>query len=377
MEKGRSLARWRSYLMQHYGWVLFITAVVVPTLMAAVFYGLIASDRYISESRFLVRSVNQPAAEGITAYLRDFGIARANDDAFAIQAYLYSRDAMRAVMQTVDLRRVYTRAEADPITRYRPWGGDTDEALFRYFSQQLSVDKDDEAGITTIRVSAYRAADAKAIADALVALSEAQVNALNNRARRDSLSEAQRTLAQAETGLAAATLALTQYRNLSENINPAKSAATAIDRGGALENSLAVLRVELQTILAKAPDNPGIPAMRRRIAALEGQIADRQDDLTGGAQSLSGKLGNYEELTVRQALAAKAYESAQAQLETARNEAIRQQIYIETVARPHLPDEATEPRRWRAFLTVALLSCWTFLMLYLLASGSREHLNLD
>lgn len=377
MEKGRSLARWRSYLMQHYGWVLFITAVVVPTLMAAVFYGLIASDRYISESRFLVRSVNQPAAEGITAYLRDFGIARANDDAFAIQAYLYSRDAMRAVMRTVDLRRVYTRAEADPITRYRPWGGDTDEALFRYFSQQLSVDKDDEAGITTIRVSAYRAADAKAIADALVALSEAQVNALNNRARRDSLSEAQRTLAQAETGLAAATLALTQYRNLSENINPAKSAATAIDRGGALENSLAVLRVELQTILAKAPDNPGIPAMRRRIAALEGQIADRQGDLTGGAQSLSGKLGNYEELTVRQALAAKAYESAQAQLETARNEAIRQQIYIETVARPHLPDEATEPRRWRAFLTVALLSCWTFLMLYLLASGSREHLNLD
>lgn len=367
----------RSYLMLHYGWILFLATFVLPTIGAAVYYGLIVSDRYVSESRFLVRSVNKPASEGISSYLRDFGIARANDDAYAIQEYLYSRDAMTAVMRRVNLRTVYTRPEGDLFTRYSPWGRDTDEAFYRYFKQQLTVTKDDETGITSVTVSAYRAADAKAIMDALVALSEEQINILNVRARRDTLAQAQQTLAQAETGLTDATLALTQYRNASENVDPMKSAGAAVDRGATLDQSLAMLQVNLQTMLAKAPDNPAIPAVRGRIAALESQIAQQQGDLTGKTDGLSEKLGNYEELKVRQELAGKIYETAQAQLETARQEAIRQQIYIATVVHPNLPDDAIEPRRWRYFLTVALLSCWSFMMLYLLASGSREHLNLD
>lgn len=367
----------RRFLTRHYGWVLFLGTFVLPITVAAFYYGLIVSDRYVSESSFLVRSIDKPASEGITSYLRDFGIARANDDAYAIQEYLYSRDAMKAVMRKVDLRAVYTRTGADPLTRYAPWGRDTDEALYRYFKRQLTVTKDDETGITTVKASAYRAADAKAIMDALVALSEEQINILNVRARRDTLGQAQRTLAQAEAGLTDTTLALTRYRNASENVDPMKSAGAAIDRGAALEQSLAMLQVNLQTMLAKAPNNPAIPAVRQRIAALTGQIAQQQGDLTGGSEGLSEKLGNFNELKIKQELAGKVYEAAQAQMETARQEAIRQQIYIGTVVRPNLPDEAIEPQRWRYFLTVALLSCWSFLMLYLLASGSREHLNLD
>jgi capsular polysaccharide transport system permease protein len=363
--------------MRHYGWVLFLSTFVLPTSAAAVYYGLIVSDRYVSESRFLVRSVNKPASEGISAYLRDFGIARANDDAYAIQEYLYSRDAMKAVMRKVNLRAVYARAEADPLTRYQPWGRDTDEGFYRYFKRQLTVEKDDETGITTVKVSAYRAVDAKAIMDALVALSEEQINILNIRARRDTLDQAQKALGQAEAGLTDATLALTRYRNTSENVDPVKSAGAAVDRGTILDQKLAMLRVNLQTMLAKAPNNPSIPTVRDRIVALESEIGEQQGKLTGGRDGLSEKLGNFEELKVKQELAGKVYETTQAQMETARQEAIRQQIYIGTVVRPNLPDEALEPQRLRYFLTVALLSCWSFLMLYLLASGSREHLNLD
>ncbi|MHB8747402.1 MAG: hypothetical protein ACYC7I_12920, partial [Gammaproteobacteria bacterium] len=34
---------------------LFLFTVVLPTLLAAVYFGLIASDVYISESRFVIR----------------------------------------------------------------------------------------------------------------------------------------------------------------------------------------------------------------------------------------------------------------------------------------------------------------------------------
>lgn len=369
--------RWRSYAVLHYGWILFLGVFIAPTVGAAVYYGLIASDRYVSESRFLVRSVTKSASEGMSAYLHDFGIARANDDAYAIQEYLYSRDAMQGVMRKVDLRAVYSRPEADTITGYRPWGRNTNEALYRYFQRQITVVKDDETGITTVKVSAYRAADAKAIMDALLAMSEEQINILNARARRDTLAQSEQTLAQAEAGLGNAMLALTRYRNASESVDPMKSAGAAVERNAVLDRNLAMLRVNLQIMLAKAPANPGIPTLRQRIAALEGQIAQQQMALTGNHGGLSEKLGNYRDLMVKQELAVKVYETAQTQMETARQEAVRQQIYIETVVRPSLPDEALEPRRWRYFLTVALLSCWSFMMLYLLVSGSREHLNLD
>ena len=79
---------------------------------------------------------------------------------------------------------------------------------------------------------------------------------------------------------------------------------------------------------------------------------------------------------VRRDLAEKAYETAERELSRAHEEVLRQQIYIETVARPNLPDASLEPRRLRSIFTVALLSLWAFLGIYLLVSGSREHLNI-
>lgn len=35
---------------------LFLACVVAPTLLSSVYYGLIASDVYVSESRFVVRA---------------------------------------------------------------------------------------------------------------------------------------------------------------------------------------------------------------------------------------------------------------------------------------------------------------------------------
>jgi len=93
----------RTYLSAHYGRVLFVAVFILPTLLAAIYFGLIASDRYISEARFIVRSADKPASQGAAAYLQDFGITRANDDAFAIADYIHSRDVMQAIEKQCEL----------------------------------------------------------------------------------------------------------------------------------------------------------------------------------------------------------------------------------------------------------------------------------
>jgi capsular polysaccharide transport system permease protein len=140
---------------------------------------------------------------------------------------------------------------------------------------------------------------------------------------------------------------------------------------------LAQLQVSLQTMQARAPNNPAVPALRQRIAALSAQVAVQRGELTGTNDALSTTLGNYERLMVERELAEKAHEAAQKQLDTANEQAQRQQIYIESISRPNLPDKSQEPRRLRYIFTVALLSFWAFLIFYLLVSGSREHLNVS
>lgn len=63
-------------------------------------------------------------------------------------------------------------------------------------------------------------------------------------------------------------------------------------------------------------------------------------------------------------------------IDNAREEAQRKRIYIEAVVSPNLPDKSTEPKRLRRILTIVVISFAIFVMVYLLVSGGRDHLNI-
>ena len=59
--------------------ILWLT-VIIPTALAVIYFGLIASDVYISESRFVVRSPQRQAQTGLGALLQGTGFSRSQDD---------------------------------------------------------------------------------------------------------------------------------------------------------------------------------------------------------------------------------------------------------------------------------------------------------
>src|SRR6476646_82181 len=68
---------------------LFLFAVLIPTLVASAYYGLIASDVYVSESRFVVRSPQRPQFSGIGALLQGGSFARSQDDTYSVHDYVF------------------------------------------------------------------------------------------------------------------------------------------------------------------------------------------------------------------------------------------------------------------------------------------------
>ena len=62
---------------------LFLITVVIPTTLAVIYFGLIASDIYISESRFVVRSPQkQQSAMGLGSLLQSAGFSRLCENDF-------------------------------------------------------------------------------------------------------------------------------------------------------------------------------------------------------------------------------------------------------------------------------------------------------
>ena len=60
-------------------------------------------------------------------------------------------------------------------------------------------------------------------------------------------------------------------------------------------------------------------------------------------------------------------------LESARTEARRQQLFLERVVEPGLPDAAMEPQRWRTICVVFGFNVIGLAVLWLIGAGFREH----
>lgn len=350
--------------------------IFIAPVFISVFYVAVASGRYVSEAQFIVRGVNSSQAGALSSLLRTFGLSRSNDDAFAIESYIASRDALDHLNSVLDITEMYNRPEADFLTRYSIWSNSGSfESLFRYYQNRIEIVRDFETGITTLRASAYRPEDSQKIVETLLSLGEARVNEMNERSRRDLLSVTERTVKEAELQVLESQLALTRFRLSELNVDMEQAAAGRVDLVTKLIQELANEEVKLRQLQENAPSSPAVTQQGHVVEALKLQIKLEQGKIAGSEGGLATQLGAYEPLVLKKSMAETAYQVAARALDQAREEARRKQIYLEPIVKPHRPDEPTEPRRVRLVFTTALLTFASFLMIYLLVSGSREHLN--
>ena len=353
---------------------LFLLTVVLPTILATLYFGLFASDVYVSESRFVVRSPDKPAASGLGVLLKSAGFSNAGDEIFAAHDYVKSRDALRELNRNNAIARVYGNASVSIFDRFNPLGIDGSfEDLFDYFRKKIDVQYATTSSITTLTVRAFTARDAQRINAQLLGLSESLVNRLNERGRNDLIQYSTREVQESEQAARQAALALARFRNANGIIDPERQATVQLQMISKLQDELIGARLQLLQLRAIAPENPQIPVLQVRITGLAREI-DRQLGLVAGdRRSLSATAAQYQRLQLEREFADKRLATAMNSLEEARNEARRKQAYVERIAQPSLPDEAREPRRLRGIFATFILGLVAWGILRMLLAGIREH----
>lgn len=356
---------------------LFIVIVGLPTMLASVYYLLIAAPIYVSEAQFVASVKNAPqSSAGLGSVLASVGVSAGEEQvsAYKVQTYMMSRSAITDLTQSANLMTIVGRREGDILYRFpRPFEQPNTENLFLAFKRFVTVEYNLQTGLSTLKVRAFRPADAQNTAEALLDKSESWVSKLNDRALVDAIAQSQRQVDEAEIRLANAQAALTVYRNKQRLIDPERSAVANLELVGHLETQLASLRAQRSALAASAAQSPQLPMLDQQIKAFKDQIEDERSRNAGETNSLAPKLAVYDKLALDQQMAAKALESAFIAREGALLDARRQQVYLERVVNPSLPDKAVEPQRFKMISLVLLSSLIAYSIIALVIAGLREH----
>ena len=180
-------------------------------------------------------------------------------------------------------------------------------------------------------------------------------------------------VAQAAATAKNAALALSSYRNSQSVVDPERQAGVQLQQVMKLQEELMATNVQLAQLKSFTPQNPQISGLQLRARTLEGEISRETGKVTGAGQSLASKAAQYQRLVLDREFADKQLASVLISLENARNEARRQQVYLERIAQPSLPDVAQEPRRLRSVLATLILGLVAYGILTILLAGVREH----
>jgi capsular polysaccharide transport system permease protein len=361
-----------TWLKRH---IVFVLTVLAPTCIAILYYGLIASDVFISESHFLVRSPQHPMQGGFVGeLLQGSGITHSQDDTYSVRDYILSRDALRELDSRLGVRNVFTSKHVDPLNRFPGLYFDNSfERLYLYYRKHVDVDYDSTSSISTLTVRAFTPQDAQRISDLLLQMSERLVNTLNERSRQDLIRYAQEEVKVATDKATAAAVALFEYRSKHEIFAPDQQAALQLEGVAKIQEELVSTEAQLAQLQKLSPNNPQIIGLQSRAQTLRHAIGTEAAKVTSANGSFSARAPNFERLTVESDFADKQLGVALADLETARSEALRQQLYLDRLVQPSLPDKAMEPRRIRSVVTVLLVGLIAWGVASLLIAAVREH----
>lgn len=345
-----------------------------PSLIAFVYFGFVAADRYVSEAQFVVRTAAKPASASFGALLQMTGLGRAQDEIFSVLSFMKSRSAVEGLAERLPLSEIYGRPEADAVARYPSlFYGATEEELHKYLNWMITTNYISTSGITTLKVQAFRPRDAQAVAALLLDLGEQTVNRMNDRIRDDAVRVAEDEVSRNEKRMIEAQVAITKFRNAELMIDPSGSSIVVSELIARLSAELAQTQAQIREMSAGSPNNPMLSSLNRRTDALQGQIAQERRRISTDSEGLADKLAVYERLVLDREFAKQTLSAAARSLEVAQQDGRRQQLYLERIVEPAVPDYAIAPERIRMIATSIAVNVILLLVGWLIFAGIREH----
>ena len=357
--------------------ISFLLLAAAPILVVSVYFGLYASDQFASETRLALRTGETSVLDGF-AGISGLAASQQAQDTQIVANYIMSREMIDRVDEKLDLRRIFSRPDADWWARFD--ASKSVEDLEKYWRYRIEPSLDGNLAIITLHARAFTPQDALALITTIVEIAEDKVNSLAERVRDDALRDSRAELVRAEARLVEAEMDLRDERNKAGVIQ-GEATSRAIDQ------VLIALRVELAkmqrdlAVMSKSlrADAPQVRILKRQIENVNAQIVEYMSQIgnpsSNGSATLADRMAPLSHRQSQLEIAQKLYASAAVNYESARVDSETKHGYVIPFMKPTLAQKSVYPRRWLNWSLITLPALLIWALLIGLALLVRDHMG--
>lgn len=350
-------------------------AAVVASLAAILYWGVIASSRYVSESHVVVQRTDMGMTAGIDlGSLMGGTSSQSHAEQLMLRDHLLSVDMLEKLDAKLGLRQHYSSWRRDPLSQM--WFESASiEWFHRHYLNRVEIELDEYSGILFIKAQGYDAATAHAIASLLVEEGERYMNELAHRLARDQVAFLEKQVADMSGRVVKTRNALIEFQNAKGLSSPTATAEAISAITARLEGQLAELKARRGSLLSYlSNDAPDIVQINAQIAALETQVALEQGRLASPkGKPLNRIVEEYQRLELEAKFAQDIYQTALVALEKGRIEATRNLKKVSVLQSPTMPQYPWEPRRIYNIVVFVLGVMILAGIIHLIAAIIRDH----
>ena len=349
-------------------------AAVIASLLAAVYWAFVASDRYVSVAHVVVQRTELAGIPNITIGTLLGNAAPNQEDQLLLRDHLLSVDMLQRLHAKLNLRGHYSDARRDPISRM--WFENTSlERFHEHYLSRVTIEFDDYSGVLVIEAQAYDPKTAHAIAATLVEEGERFMNAMAHRLAQEQVNFLERQVVGLQERVLEARRVVLAFQNRHGLLSPQGTAENLAGIINRLEAQVTDLRARRTAMLGYLmPNAAAVIEINLQIAAIDKQMAAEKARLAAPqGKTLNRTVEEYERLQLTAEFAQDVYKTSLAALESGRVEATRVLKKLSVLQQPFEPQYPIEPRRIYNIVIFTLLALFVAGTLHLLAAIIRDH----
>lgn len=348
------------------------------SLLAAGYWLLIASDRYVSIAHVVIQRTD--SAVGSMPDISDFGALLSGGggsgqvEQLMLRDHLLSVDMMIKLDQALSLRKHYSDPAHDILSRM--WAEDIELELFhQYYLSRVEIEFNDKAGVLVIRAQAFDPEKAHAIASMLVDEGERYMNRLVHRLAEEQVRFLEKQVSDRAEAVTKARQAIARFQNEKGLVSPQDTLSSRAALINQLEGKLLELRAKRKALTGYlAPTAAAVVEVDLQIDALQEQVLKERKSLASNeTDSLNEVVERYQLLQMQAEFVQDVYRAALASLEAGRVEATRILKKMSVLQQPTRPQYPLEPRRLYNSLVFFLVSMLVVGVLQLILSIIKDH----
>ncbi|MBK2028641.1 sugar ABC transporter [Francisella noatunensis] len=339
----------------------FFSLVVLPTIIVALYYVVLASPRYESSAIVSLRQNNTaPMVDSSLSTILGGGGSDTSANSYLLIDYILSPQMLDTLQADLNIKAMYQSPKVDFFSRLSRNADQID--FLDYYNKMVSLSYNQQSNAITINVQGYTADQAQDVLNTITKESQDIIDHISHTLAENRMKFNKEQLDLIKTKAMKAQDALVEFQNSRGIVDPEGSVSSKATVIGNLQGQLTAAETQLTNLKSYlSPNSSEVKATEQQIIALKKQIdKEKADFLAEDKESqkqsqLDDMVSNYTWLKLNAEFAMTEYQSALQSFETAKLDSQNQQSYLVDVVKPTLPDSAKYPRIIYNLITIFVI----------------------